>query len=209
MTRNARSEPLAREPRGEVRALPALDGISDGDLVERAQRGDGWAEEAIYRRHARAILGLSLRLLRNRADAEDVAQETFALGLEQLGQVRDGAALRAWLSQIAVSLVRRRARRRKLLSLVGLGPTAGDATLEALASPSQSPEVRAELRALDGLLQKLPIEQRIAWMLRYVEGYDLDEVAAACDCSLATAKRRIAAADARVKIHARPMEGAS
>lgn len=193
-------------PRRDVTALPGPDDLSDHDLVVRAQGGDGWAEEVIYRRHAPAILGLSLRLLRDRADAEDVAQDTFAIGLEQLHKVREGNALRAWLSQIAVSLVRRRARRRKLLALVGLDRAGEDATLDAQASEGQSPEVRAELAALDALLRTLPLEQRIAWTLRHVEGYELTEVAVAAACSLATAKRRIAAAEARVKIHARLQE---
>jgi RNA polymerase sigma-70 factor (ECF subfamily) len=187
----------------EVRALPAAGGVSDAALVERAKGGDRWAEEVIYRRHVGYIAGLVVRLLRSRSEMEDVVQETFALALERLGSLRDGDALRGWLAQIAVGQVRRRFRRRRLLSLLGLDRSDDDAPLEALAAEGQSAEVLAELAALDRLLQTLPVEQRIAWMLRYAEGDSLEDVARACACSLATAKRRIAAAEARVSLHVR------
>ena len=48
------------------------------------------------------------------------------------------------------------------------------------------------------LTRKLTDPSRVAWQLRYVEGYRLDEVAGLCHCSLATAKRRIADAEKRV-----------
>lgn len=61
--------------------------------------------------------------------------------------------------------------------------------------------MRAELALLDALLQRMRSAQRIAWMLRRVDGYQLEEVAEACDVSLATAKRWISAADALVRAH--------
>lgn len=196
----------SREPSAEVRALPAAAALRDASLVERAKGGDRWAEEVIYRRYVGYIAGLAVRLLRSRSEMEDVVQETFALALERLSSLRDGDALRGWLAQIAVGQVRRRFRRKRLLALIGLDRSEHDAPLEALAAPTaeaQSPEALAELAALDRLLQTLPVEQRIAWVLRYVEGESLEDVARACACSLATAKRRIAAAEARVSLHVR------
>lgn len=208
---------LARPLEAEsIRALPAAGGVSDGDLVRRALQGDRWAEEAIYRRHVRYVGGIVVRLLRNRTEAEDVLQDTFAIALERLRTLRDPDALRAWIGCIAVSQVRRRFRRRKLMEAVGLGRFAAqppgdgeDATLESLASEGQSPEIMAELGKLDRALARLPDDERIAWMLRHVEGEALEDVAAACACSLATVKRRIAAADAAVRRHVSLGESAS
>jgi RNA polymerase sigma-70 factor (ECF subfamily) len=178
---------------------PAPARATDADLVGRAKAGDRAAEEAIYRRHVRYIGGMVARLLGSRAEAEDCVQETFAIALERIGAVREGDALRAWLAQIAVSQVRRRFRKKKLLRLLGLDRGAEDAELEAFAWTGTSPEVSADVARLHALLACLPSEQRIAWSLRHVEGHALEEVAGACGCSLATAKRRIAAADARVR----------
>lgn len=70
---------------------------------------------------------------------------------------------------------------------------------EAIPSRDAAPDVTAELAALGRAVGALPANERIAWSLRHVEGATLPEVAAACRCSLATAKRRIAAADLRVR----------
>jgi len=167
---------------------------SDTDLARRIGRGDRWAEEAFYRRHVVHVVGLAQRLLGNSWDAEDVAQETFITAFEIWSQLRDYERARAWLMQIAVRKVHRKFRRRGLLRLLGLDRGVEDLPLDALAREDTSAEVRSELLVLNGVLKSLPAKSRIPWMLRYVEGLPLDEVAEKCDCSLATAKRRIAAA---------------
>jgi RNA polymerase sigma-70 factor (ECF subfamily) len=189
-----------------VHVLPSEGRVEDAELVERALGGDGSAEDAIFRRHVDSIAGLSLRLLRHRADMEDVVQETFVVALEKLASLRDRAALRPWLLQIAVSLVRRRLRRRRLLGFLGLDRGEADAPLDAQASDALGPEGWAELAALERVLGQLPEDDRIAWVLRHVEGEAVEDVALACKCSPSTAKRRIAAADALVRQHVRLKE---
>jgi RNA polymerase sigma-70 factor, ECF subfamily len=100
---------------------------------------------------------------------------------------------------IGVNEVRRVFRRRKIRRFVGLETRDEGLGLDAFASTESSPEVRAELSLLSEVLRRLPTNQRIAWSLRYVEGYALEEVAQACGFSLATAKRKIAAAQAHVR----------
>lgn len=189
-----------------MRLLPAEAMVSDAELVRRVLAGDRSAEELVFRRHVEAVGGLALRLLRDRSEMEDVVQETFVLALEKLDALRDASALKPWLLKIAVSRVRRRIRRKKLLAMFGLDRTEADAPLDALASSELSPEGRAELAIVDRVLAELPSEERIAWVLRYVEGEAIEDVAFACGCSASTAKRRIAAVDARVKLHVRLKE---
>src|SRR5262249_5036468 len=83
--------------RAKVKSLGRGQDTPDRELVHRAQQGDRWAEEAIYRRYVQFVGSIALRLLRARSDAEDVVQDTFAIALEQLGSLRDGEALRPWL----------------------------------------------------------------------------------------------------------------
>ncbi len=175
-----------------------LPDIPDAELVARVARGDGWAEEVIYRRYAPAVIGVARRLLANQAEAEDVAQDTFVTAFEIWGQLRDPLRLKQWLLQIAVRKVHRVFRRRRLLRVLGIHSAENPDTLEHMAHPMASTEVRAELALVDKALQGVASAQRIAWMLRNVEGMSLDEVAFECSCSLATAKRRIAAAQAAV-----------
>ena len=181
--------------------LQSADAANDAQLVARAIEGDRWGREMLYRRHAAYLLAIAARLLGNRNEGEDVVQDTFVTAFEQLRALREPAALRGWLAQIAVSLVRRRLRRARLKRMLGLDNGADDATLGALAAPGTNPDQRAELALVDRALSSVAANVRIAWMLRQVEGLELAEVASACGCSLATAKRRIAAAETAVRAH--------
>lgn len=180
--------------------LPTADALGDAELVERALRGDRWSRDMLYRRHAHYLLAIASRLLSSRGEGEEIVQDTFVVGFEQLGTLRDPAAVRGWLARIAVSLVRRRLRRGRLLRLLGLDQSC-DATLAGLAAPSLRPDDHAELALVDQVLRRMPANLRIAWMLRRVEGLALPDVASACSCSLATAKRRIVAADTEMARH--------
>jgi RNA polymerase sigma-70 factor (ECF subfamily) len=175
--------------------------IDDSVLVARAREGDRWAEETLYHRHVGYIMGMVVRLLGNRDEAEDVVQDTFAIALDQLSQLRQADSARAWLAQIAVSQVRRRLRRARLLSKLGLFPPIESVDLDSIAVEDADGETRAELTAIGRILAKLPTDIRIAWMLRHVDGESLADVASLCACSLATAKRRIAAADKHLGDH--------
>jgi RNA polymerase sigma-70 factor (ECF subfamily) len=177
-----------------------LRAAADAELVARVMSGDRDAEEAMYRSHVQYVAGIVLRLMAHPAEAEDIVQDTFVIALSQISSLRDPAALRAWLARIAVSQVRRRFRRRRLLRLLGFEPDPDAPGIDAIATRDAGPMERSQLYAIGRVLDTLPTGQRIAWCLRFVEGATLEEVAQACDCSLATAKRRIAAAHERVRI---------
>lgn len=183
-------------------------GIDDADLVRRAQTGDRRAEDYLFRRHSPAVSRVVVRLLGSRQDAEDVVHDAFVIAFTKLATLREPSAFRGWLMRIAVVRVRRVIRRRRLKRALGLLPSAADDGLERLAGKSVSPEVRAELAVIDRLLSRMPANDRVAWVLRMVEGHQLAEVAEICGCSLATAKRRIAAAQRAIEavVDVRPPE---
>ncbi|HWP06904.1 MAG TPA: sigma-70 family RNA polymerase sigma factor [Polyangiaceae bacterium] len=179
---------------------PRIDAAGpDRDLVRRARGGDRWAEEALYRRHARAVARTVSRLLARSVEAEDVVQDAFIFALTHLEDLRDPDLFGRWVLQVAVRLVHRRFRQRSFLRLLGLDRGADDVTLAAQADPRAGPEIHARIAELDRALTRLPARCRVAWVLRYVEGSGIDEVAAASSCSRATAKRLIARADRELR----------
>jgi len=194
-------------PKAHLRVVAPLhapeQGDSDAVLVARARAGETWALEALYRRHVQLVAGTALRLLRNRAEAEDVTQETFLLAFEKLDQLAEPAAFRGWLARIAVSRAHRRFRARRLRSLFFVRDADRDdeVGLADDAAPGASPEDRTELALLDRALLRLPLPLRTAWTVRHVLGCSVEETAEACACSLATIKRRIAAADEQLHAH--------
>jgi RNA polymerase sigma-70 factor (ECF subfamily) len=181
-----------------ARAISMDPSESDGSLVARARAGDRAAVDALFRRHTAAVLRRSMRLVGRRQDAEDVAQDALAVAIDELHALRETEAFGRWLAQITVRQAHRYFRRRKLKRLLGLDRGYDDATLESLARDDASPETRAELANIDAVLRVIDGADRVAWVLRVVEGEQLEAVAALCDCSLATAKRRIAAAQERI-----------
>jgi len=169
--------------------LPGVD--EDQELVGRAQRSEARAFEALYRRHAEFAFNLAVRIQGSSSDVEDVVHDAFLKAQERLADLRDSSAFRPWLGSIVVRLVRTRLRRRKLLSALGL-VTPEPVEIETIAAVDADPEARALLAQVYALLQTLSADDRIAWTLRYVERHRLETVAVMMDCSLATAKRRIA-----------------
>jgi RNA polymerase sigma-70 factor, ECF subfamily len=187
-------------PPEKVRALQSGTALDDATLVMRARDGDRWAEEALYNRYVDYITGMVIRLLGRRAEAEDVVQDTFTIGFDRLATLEQPEAVRAWFARIAVRQISRRTRRLKLLAALGLhGPVR--VPLESLATQDADAETLADLAEVGRILARQPTNDRVAWMLRYVEGEPLDEVARLCGCSLATAKRRIAAAALHLQHH--------
>ncbi len=145
----------------------------------------------LYREHSGFVARVAQRLLARDSDVDDVVQDVFLELMKQFRSLAEQQNLRGWLTTVAVRVACKRLRRRRLLSRFGLG---GGVDYELLATSEASPEERAVLGRLYRTLDRLPVELRVAWSLRYIHGERLDAVAQHCDCSLATAKRRIARA---------------
>jgi RNA polymerase sigma-70 factor (ECF subfamily) len=172
--------------------------VPDAVLVERALEHDRGAESLLYRRHAGVLLAMTGRLLRNTHHAEDTVQDAFVRAFERLHQLKDPTMFRSWLLSIVVSLVKKRLRRQRLLTFIGL-ESLTDVQLDLQAKSHLNVEARNALRALDAQLKKLPPAHALAWSLRYVEGEKLEDIALAMNKSLATTKRYIAAAERHIR----------
>jgi RNA polymerase sigma-70 factor (ECF subfamily) len=175
--------------------------LSDEELVARSLKGSRWANEVIYRRYASSITGLSARLLGSASEAEDLCQDTFIIAFRDLKNLRNPAALRSWLVGIAVHRAHKLFRRRKLRRRLGL--VSMDPSLHELLVRPVTDDLFDAMNKLSKALDGASPMQRTCWWLRHGEGYSLQEVADAHDCSLATAKRRIAEVNGRMsKLHA-------
>ena len=172
-------------------------GPSDAALVVAARARERWAEEALFRRHARLVNGLAYRLLGRDAEVDDLVQDSFAAAFASLGRLQNPQAFASWIASIVVRTAHKRMRRRRLMTRLGLRRDE-PIDLDTIVSRTAPPDVVAELRAVYGLLDRLPAEARIALVLRRVEGLALEEIAEHLDVSLATVKRRLALAESRL-----------
>jgi RNA polymerase sigma-70 factor, ECF subfamily len=149
------------------------------------------AVEEAFRRYAPLVASLGLRITALRDEIDDFVQEVFLRATRGIGGLRHQGATKAWLVSITINVARQRLRVRKLRKLVGLDVPI---EYEELVDPALSPEDRLLLTRMYRALDGLPVNQRLAWSLRHIEGERLETVALLCGCSLATAKRRIVAA---------------
>ena len=144
---------------------------------------------ALYARVCPRLVGLLTAIGGNRADAEEVAQDTFVRLLEHWGKVRDYADPEAWLRMVAVRLLVSRHRRREVAArgVALLGRRA------ATAPPAPGPSQDAELaEALAGL----PVAQRAVLVLHHVHDLAVDEVAELLHVPTGTVKSRLSRARA-------------
>jgi RNA polymerase sigma-70 factor (ECF subfamily) len=152
--------------------------------------------EEAFRRYAPLVASLGLRITALRNEIDDFVQEVFLRATRGIGGLRHQGATKAWLVAITINVARQRLRLRKLRRLVGLDqPTEYEELVDQGLPADDRVLVARVYETLDGL----PVNQRLAWTLRHIEGERLETVALLCRCSLATAKRRIAAAQKTIQ----------
>lgn len=171
-------------------------------LVRLARTGDRDALQAIYRAHAGHVRALLARLVGVSGELDDLLQDTFITAFRSLHQLREPAALGAWLRAVAVGEARHHLRSKARRGwLTFMAP-------EVLPDPPMMPAAadgdREAARAAQEIVRALDIDERLAFSLRFVEGMKLEEAAAACGVSLATFKRTLARAEHA--FHARARE---
>jgi RNA polymerase sigma-70 factor (ECF subfamily) len=167
-------------------------------LVDAAERPAADDVDAVFRSYSGYVASVALRLLGRDADVDDVVQEVFLIAMRGLRNLREPAAIKGWLATVAVRIARRRLRKRRVRQFFGLE---GEPDYAGVVAASQDKALLIT-RAYE-ILDELPVDQKIAWMVRHVEGEALESVAKICDCSLATAKRRIAAAQSALDAEVR------
>jgi RNA polymerase sigma-70 factor (ECF subfamily) len=176
-------------PRASAPALP------DMGLVLAARAGDRRACFAIWSRYATLVERLVRRFLGPGSDYQDVCQEVFLRIFKRLGELREPAALRGFVTSVTLGVARNEVRRRRIRAIIGLVPH--EAMPQVPTSPGQT-EAREAARALYRLLDSLSAEDRSLFVARFAEKMELVEVAAAHGMSLSTTKRRLGRLVARV-----------
>jgi len=166
--------------------------ISDAALVEAARRGDMRAFERLYRLHSGRVLGLCLRMTRQREIAEDCVQQTFVRAWKNLAAFEGRSAFGTWLHRIAVNEVlthkRNRGTRVEGTSL----PTQEDDedAFENVADVTVASD-SGEVMDMEQALASLPAGSRHVVVLQAVYGYSHEEVAEMLGIAVGTCKAQL------------------
>jgi RNA polymerase sigma-70 factor (ECF subfamily) len=186
-------------------ADPPLDSRHDDALMSASGRGDAGAFRALVDRWAPRVHAFLARALSNRADADELTQETFVRAWRAAPRYKPDGRFAAWLFRIAGNLARQELRRRRVRGwFLGAPAVDVDAVLASLPAPrwfdADGPLRDAETRAaLARALSMLPDRQRMALLLRHLEGLSVRDVAAALGTSEHAAESLLARAKATLR----------
>ena len=150
-----------------------------------AQRGEVPAQQQLYRGFASFVLGVCMLYARDRAEAEDWAQDSWVLALTQLKSFRAEGPFQAWLRMLTVNTCLKQLRRKRphVMTLAATDyaghSSANPAELARQAYPQIDPSVISQLSAdeLLAVIQGLPEGFRLVFTLVAVEGYTHAETA--------------------------------
>ena len=181
-------------PEGDARPVEARP-AKDADLVHALRAGDPEAPAALWTRYSPTVGRVLAKALGPTLEIEDLTQEVFLRVFGRLPSLRDPSALRAFVLAVAMNVLKWELRRRWIGRRVRLS---GTGRLPDIESTSADAEARHALQRCYRILDNLPTKERMAFVLRYMEGMTIEEVAEALGVSISTAKRWVGRGGAKV-----------
>jgi RNA polymerase sigma-70 factor, ECF subfamily len=165
---------------------------ADASLVRRFLDGESAAFGTLVERHQTRVFNLCLRILGNREDAFDAAQDTFMSALRKMDQFRGDAAFTTWLHRVAVNACYdelRKQQRRPLLHVIA----PGDADEPREAGPPSADHADEVTGSIDAAaaLRRVPEEFRVALVLADVQDLPYEQIARILEVPVGTVKSRV------------------
>jgi len=185
-----------------LRLVPARDGrpdeerpTKDAGLVQALRAGDPRAPAALWARYSPSVGRVLAKALGPTIEVEDLTQEVFLRVFGRLPSLRDPSALRAFVLGVAMNVLKWELRRRWIGRRVRLS---GTGELPDIESTPADAEARHALLRCYRILDTLPTKERMAFVLRCMEGMTIEEAAEALGVSISTAKRWVSRGAAKV-----------
>lgn len=174
---------------------------TDAVLLQQTSRGEAAALSVLLGRYRTRIYGMSVRMLHNTHDAEEVLQDVALTLFRKAGAFRGEAAVSSWIYRITMNACLMTLRRRPKVPMLPLaeelGPAMNDEgmVVEPVVDWTQDPRADAahgELAArIAEAAQRLPPDYRAVFVLRDVEGLPAEEVRQVLGLSLPALKSRL------------------
>jgi len=163
---------------------------SDFELAQKSAAGDAQAFGELYHRHFRRVYALTMRMMGNPTEAEDMTQEVFLQLFNKIGSFRGESAFTTWLHRMTVNQVlmhfRKRSTRSELLTDEGETPVQ---IVRGTENPGAMPVI--DRISLERAMAQLPTGYRTVFVLHDVEGYEHYEVAEMLGIAEGTSKSQL------------------
>jgi RNA polymerase sigma-70 factor (ECF subfamily) len=169
----------------------------DEELVSRVQQGDKVAFDFLVIKYQHKIIQLVNRYVKDPSEAQDVAQDAFIKAYRALGNFRGEAAFYTWLYRIAINtaknylILRTRRHSNYQLDIQELEALGHSPQLQGLETPEQLLLNEEIMTTLNKAIEDLPVEMRVAFNLRELEGLSYEDIALAMNCPIGTIRSRL------------------
>lgn len=182
-------------PSGRSRDDPVKE--EDRELITRALKGDEAAYRTLLEKYERPVFNICLRMVRNREEAQDLAQDAFSKVFSMLDRYNPTYAFSNWLFKITSNLCIDSIRKRRIDTLPMDEPIHSDKgdferQYESRTdNPSQAFDKSEKMQKLAEAIANLPEHYRIMIVLRHQEDLSYEEIAQSLEVPLGTVKARI------------------
>lgn len=181
-------------------------------LIELSLKGDNQAFSTLVGRYEEMVFNFAFKVCRDRASALETTQDTFVNVFLKLKQYKAESKFSTWLYSIVTNNCLMKRRKSKLeeasFSIDRTGDVSEDRHVSQLASSERDPSERmltVELReALDKAMLKLPVEYRVVFVMRDLEGLTAEEVSHILNLSVPAVKSRLRRARVFLKKELQP-----
>jgi len=169
----------------------------DIQLIARARTGDERAFRALLDKYERPVFSICMRMVRDREEATDLAQESFIKVFSMLDRYNPSYAFSSWLFKITSNLCIDFLRKRRIETFPMDQPIDGEKgeISRQYESPAPDPDAvlgrKQTMERLNEAIENLPEHYRIMLILRHQENLSYEEIAATLDIPLGTVKARI------------------
>lgn len=186
-------------PSAEV--VPSSRDAEDARLVLALRAGELWASEAIWGRYANRVNRFFARYIgRSFPDVEDLTQDVFLRVFAGQEGIQKPGSLRHFVMSVALHVLNQQIRSLQVRRTVCLSATG---EIPDVATPARADDdARYALRRCYEILDRIRPPERLAFVLRYLEGMTIDEVAIRLNVSKSTAKRLVSRATKKVATRA-------
>ncbi|MGD8854809.1 MAG: sigma-70 family RNA polymerase sigma factor [Chloroflexota bacterium] len=173
-------------------------------LIKQAQAGDVSAYNTLVLHYQDVVYNVAYRIMGEPGAADDASQEAFISAYKALHRFR-GGSFKSWLMRIVTNACYDELRRRKRRPQSSLDQIVEDyessplLVSQSTPGPEENRQWTEVVEAITHCLDQLPDEQRVATVLRDVEGYDYGEIAEIMASTLGTVKSRLSRARAKLR----------
>jgi RNA polymerase sigma-70 factor (ECF subfamily) len=171
--------------------------VEEADLARALIAHHPEAPRAVWARFAPLVRRIVRRSLGPDQGVEDLVQDVFATLFQKPERLREPAAFRAFIISITLHNISYELRRRRVRRWVGLSPTSELPDIRVVES---NPEAREALVRFYRILDGVRTRDRLAFVLRYVDGMEVADVAKSMNTSVPTARRCFTRAYRRVSL---------